>query len=76
MPKKPKTIKEDDKTEASNAVSNMTTEEPKRSKRKLTADEKAEVVMLLEQKVKSAVIAKQFKISLRTVQRIAKEARA
>lgn len=76
LPKKPKTIKEDDKTEASNGVSNKTTDGPKKTKRTLTADEKAEVVMLLEQKVKSAVIAKQFKISLRTVQRIAKEARA
>lgn len=76
LPKKPKTIKEDDKTETGNAVSNMTTEVPKKTKRALTADEKAEVVMLLEQKVKSTVIAKQFKISLRTVQRISKEARA
>ena len=76
LPKKPKTIKEDDKTETGNAVSNMTTEVPKKTKRRLTAEEKAEVVMLLEQKVKSPVIAKQFKISLRTVQRIAKEARA
>lgn len=76
LPKKPKTIKEDDKTEASNGVSNKTTDGPKKTKRTLTAEEKAEVVMLLEQKVKSPVIAKQFKISLRTVQRIAKEARA
>ena len=76
LPKKPKTIKEDDKTEASNGVSNKTTDGPKKTKRTLTAEEKAEIVMLLEQKVKSPVIAKQFKISLRTVQRIAKEARA
>lgn len=62
--------------EASNGVSNKTTDGPKKTKRTLTADEKAEIVMLLEQKVKSPVIAKQFKISLRTVQRIAKEARA
>ena len=75
-PKKPKTSKGIDKTEASNTVSNKTTDGPKKTKRMLTADEKAEIVVLLEQKVKSAVIAKQFKISLRTVQRIAQEARA
>ena len=63
LPKKPKTIKEDDKPHAGQAVSNRTSDGPEKAKRTLTADEKTEIVIPLEQKVKSPVISKQFWVS-------------
>lgn len=76
-PKKPKGGKagssiKDTKT----AEEPKSAEEPKKKGRKrLTDEDKAEIARLYEQKImKSAEIAKRYEISLRTVQRIAKEA--
>ncbi len=53
-------------------VSNATTEKPQKSapNKKLSDEDKDEIANLLSKGVKSPVIAKQFKVSLRTVQRI------
>ena len=70
-PKKPKGIKESDKREPG-----ATSQPKKKGNQKVTDEQKAEIVKLLDQKVESTEIAKHFKISQRTVQRIAKGARA
>ena len=53
-----------------------TADEPqKKSKQRIPDEQRAEIARLYEQKImKSSEIAKQYEISLRTVQRIAKEA--
>lgn len=69
--KKPKVSKQTDKKGDA-----KTADEPqKKSKQRIPDEQRAEIARLYEQKImKSSEIAKQYEISLRTVQRIAKEA--
>lgn len=71
-PKKPKANK--GKVGTSNASSTADEEPQKKApNKKLSDEDKDEIVNLLRKGVKSPVIAKQFKVSLRTVQRIKSE---
>lgn len=71
-PKKPKVSKQTDKKDDAKPADKA----QKKGKKQLTYEQKAEIARLYEQKImKSPEIAKKYVISVRTVQRIVKEAR-